>query len=61
VHNAIEQEKQRKQQQFDAVLEWVAAPRNLQECLHQSFSQTRAEFPGTTDWILKDPKVDNWI
>ncbi|KAI3328988.1 hypothetical protein HD806DRAFT_268528 [Xylariaceae sp. AK1471] len=61
LRNARAQEKQRKEEQFDAVMKWVSAPRSLQVSLHELFTNTRAEFPGTTDWILKNPKVENWI
>ncbi|KAI8949690.1 hypothetical protein F4801DRAFT_590960 [Xylaria longipes] len=61
LHNAREQEIHRKQQQFDAFRKWVSAPRSLQNSLHQSFASTREEFPGTTDWILKNDNVESWM
>ncbi|KAI0450908.1 hypothetical protein F5B21DRAFT_489170 [Xylaria acuta] len=61
LHNAREQETHRKQQQFDAFRKWVSAPRSLQDNLHRSFIDTREEFPGTTDWILKNDNVESWM
>ncbi|KAI0466404.1 hypothetical protein F4859DRAFT_507364 [Xylaria cf. heliscus] len=61
LHNAKEQEKDRKQKRLNDFRTWVSAPRSLQESLHRSFSSTRVEFPGTTDWILKNVHVENWL
>ncbi|KAI1757159.1 hypothetical protein F4782DRAFT_537465 [Xylaria castorea] len=51
----------RKEQQFEAFRKWVLAPRSLQDSLHRSFAGTREEFPGTTDWILKNNNIKNWM
>lgn len=39
----------------------MSAPRSLQDSLHKSFTKIREEFPGTTDWILKDDHVESWM
>ncbi|RWA12444.1 hypothetical protein EKO27_g2634 [Xylaria grammica] len=61
LRNAKEQEKHRKEQQVEKFMEWVRAPSSMQDRSHGNFTGTRAEFPGTTDWIVRDDNVENWI
>ncbi|KAI1368069.1 hypothetical protein F5Y08DRAFT_21916 [Xylaria arbuscula] len=60
LHDAEEQEKHRKNQRSAAYKKWVSAP-GLQESFHSICKGTRAEFPGTTDWIVKHDVVNGWI
>lgn len=60
-HNAKAQEEDRKEKQFDAVRNWLAAPMGLQTELHNGFRETRDKYPGTTEWILDLMKIQNWI
>ncbi|KAI0914790.1 hypothetical protein F4823DRAFT_192149 [Ustulina deusta] len=61
LRSAKEQEKFRKHMQSSDFKKWVSAPLDLQENSHRIFAGTRAEFPGTTDWVVKDCIVENWI
>ncbi|KAK5636190.1 hypothetical protein RRF57_011902 [Xylaria bambusicola] len=58
--DAAKQERYREEQRFAAFRKWVSAT-SLQSRFHTDFASTRAEFPGTTDWIVKDGVVENWI
>jgi hypothetical protein len=40
------------------VLEWISGAPSLLD--HESYQKTRAEYPGTGDWILKHEDVINW-
>ncbi|TGJ80954.1 hypothetical protein E0Z10_g7822 [Xylaria hypoxylon] len=61
LENAKKQEEHRKEQQFEGFSKWVAAPTSTQESSHRNFADTRAKFPGTTDWIVENDNVENWI
>lgn len=60
LQEAKRQEMHRKEQRFAAFRKWVSAP-GLQSSFHTIFATTRQEFPGTTDWIVKDGVVEDWI
>ena len=59
--SAKAQEEARKAQQLTAVRKWIAAPTHLQAQLHDSFREIRLEFKGTTDWIVNNVNICNWV
>lgn len=61
LQNAQNQEEDRTRQQLDTVKRWIDAPIEHQSDLHQESTDKRKEYPGTTDWILNEMKVQNWI
>lgn len=61
LENAKTQEEERKKEKIHAVRRWISAPVDLQSMLHKDFADIRRNYQNTTEWILKDIKVQNWI
>ncbi|GAW25243.1 putative zinc finger protein [Rosellinia necatrix] len=54
-------EEHRQQGRLDDVRKWLSSTGVPQSELHTKFAETRKQHPDTTDWILKDDKVRDWI
>jgi hypothetical protein len=52
-------EEDQSQRKYTEVMEWISGAKTTIGD-HDSFCDTRLEYPGSGDWILKNEKVQNW-
>lgn len=51
-------EEYRDKEKFISVLQWISGAQSDQD--HEAKCSTRESCPGSGDWILKHPKIQNW-
>lgn len=61
LENARSEREARKEKRLKDLKKQISTPLILQDDLHHSFVRIRTEYPGTTDWIIMDDKIKDWV
>ena len=61
IRRAEKEAEQRKTDDTATVLTWLNTVGESQETYHKKFVDVREASPGTAVWIMKEPKLINWM
>ena len=59
--NIEKEEKQQKGREFEAILTWLKVDETEQEAILEAVAIERTQYPGTSNWILRNDKIKSWL